>query len=126
MALVETVDIYPTVAALAGLPAPGGPQPIDGQSLVPVLKDPTSSVRDHAYHCYPRRRNLLGRAVRTARYRLVEWKEFGAASDTAEYELYDYQDDPLETRNLARERPKVVAELSEKLARHPAPVRRRR
>ncbi len=125
-ALVETVDIYPTVAALAGLPKPDGPQPIDGKSLVPVLKDPTSRVRDHAYHCYPRRRNLLGRAVRTARYRLVEWKEFGAGSDTAEYELYDYQDDPLETRNLARERPRVVAELSAKLARHPEPRRIRR
>lgn len=125
-ALVETVDIYPTVAALAGLPAPPGPQPIDGLSLVPVLKDPKSSIRDHAYHCYPRRRNLLGRAVRTARYRLVEWKVFGAATSTAEYELYDYQEDPLESKNLARERPKVVAELSAKLATHPEPVRIKR
>jgi len=73
-ALVETVDVYPTVAELAGLPMPSGRQPIDGRSLVPILKDPGRSVRDHAYHCFPRG-DRLGRAVRTDRYRLVEWKE---------------------------------------------------
>lgn len=117
-ALVETVDIYPTLCDLAGLPAPDGPQPIDGQSLVFVLKDPTRSVRDHAYHCFPRG-NRLGRAIRTERYRLVEWKAIGAPTDTAEYELYDYQVDPLETKNIARLQPQVVAELSALLATHP-------
>jgi len=34
------------VAELAGLPAPAGPQPIDGLSLVPVLKDGNVRVRD--------------------------------------------------------------------------------
>ncbi|HSG71971.1 MAG TPA: sulfatase, partial [Planctomycetaceae bacterium] len=52
-ALVETVDIYPTLAELAGLPTPTGPQPIDGKSLVPILKDPAVTVKDHAYHCFP-------------------------------------------------------------------------
>ena len=123
-ALVETVDLYPTIAELAGLPAPTGPQPIDGASLVPILKDPSKTVRDHAYHCYPRRRNMLGRAVRTERYRMVEWKEFGAATETAAYELYDYQDDPLETKNLAGERSEVMARLKAMLASHPTPKRR--
>lgn len=120
MSVVETVDIYPTLAELAGLPAPDGPQPIDGASLVGVLRDPSAPGQDHAYHCYPRGRRL-GRAIRTARYRLVEWKEFGAAVDTAEYELYDYEEDPLETRNLAADRPQVVVELSAILARYPEP-----
>ncbi len=124
-ALVETVDIYPTLAELAGLPAPPGPQPIDGKSLVPLLKEPTTTIRSHAYHCYPRRRNLLGRAIRTPRYRLVEWKQFAAATDTAQYELYDYQDDPLETKNLAGERAEVVARLKAMLATHPEPQRYR-
>ncbi len=124
-ALVETVDIYPTLAALAGLPKPGGPQPIDGLSLVPVLKDPSRSVRDHAYHCYPRS-GRLGRAIRTARYRLVEWKRWGASIDTAEYELYDYREDPLETRNIASERAKILAELTAKLATHPEAMPPRR
>ena len=100
------------------------PQPIDGVSLVPVLKDPTSRVRDHAYHAYPRRK--LGRAIRTDRYRLVEWRSIGASYDTAEYELYDYTSDPLETRNLAATQPKVVAQLQRILATYPEPVSRRR
>lgn len=122
--LIETVDIYPTLAELAGLPAPKGPQPIDGKSLVPILRDPSKQIRDHAYHCYPRRRNLLGRAIRTQRYRLVEWKAFGAATDTAVYELYDYQTDPLEKKNLAKSQPKIVAQLAALLATHPEAKKR--
>lgn len=116
--LAETVDVFPTLAELAGLPAPRGPQPIDGVSLVPVLRDPARRVRDHAYHAYPRGERL-GRAVRTERYRLVEWKRPGAAPETAEFELYDYVADPAESRNLAGEQPAVVADLRRILARHP-------
>ena len=117
-AFAETVDIYPTLAALAGLPAPAGPQPIDGRSQLPVLAGDVDAVRDHAYHAYPRGPRI-GRAIRTERYRLVEWKEPGAAADTAEYELYDYRDDPDETRNLADERPAVMEELKAILAAYP-------
>ena len=120
--LAETVDIFPTLAELAGLPAPTGPQPVSGVSLVPVLKNPASRVRDHAFHAYPRRR--LGRAIRTERYRLVEWRNPGDAENTAEYELYDYRDDPHETRNHAADRPEVVRQLSGTLAGYPVPVRR--
>ena len=116
--LAETVDIFPTLAELAGLPAPQGPQPIDGLSLVPVLRDPSKRVRDHAYHCYPRGQRM-GRAIRTERYRLVEWKRIGAPKDTAEFELYDYLRDPLERKNLAATQPTVLAELRSVLARHP-------
>lgn len=119
-ALIESVDIYPTLTELAGLPHPSGPQPIDGQSLLAVLTDPSATVRDHAYHCFPRA-GRLGQAVRTDRYRLVKWKRFGAPDNTAEYELYDYQEDPLETKNLASDRPDVVRLLREKLATHPEP-----
>jgi iduronate 2-sulfatase len=115
--LTESVDIFPTLAEIAQLPAPAGPQPIDGISLVPVLKDPRARVRDHAFHCFPKQ--TLGRAVRTERYRLVEWKKPGAAPDAAELELYDYELDPLETKNLAREQPEVVAKMRAILARHP-------
>ncbi len=119
--LAETVDLYPTLAELAGLPAPRGPQRIDGLSLVPVLRDPTKTVRDHAYHAYPRGERM-GRAIRTKRHRLVEWKKPGAAPETAEFELYDYREDPAETRNLAAAQPAVVAELRKILARHPEAV----
>ena len=114
----ETVDLFPTLAELAGLPAPAGPQPRDGLSLVPVLCDPARRLRDHAYHAYPRGERI-GRAIRTERYRLVEWKKPGAPTDTAEFELYDYQTDAGECRNLAAEQPQILAQLRAVLARHP-------
>ncbi|PHS00743.1 MAG: iduronate-2-sulfatase [Blastopirellula sp.] len=117
--LIETVDIFPTVCELAGLPAPKGPQPIDGTSLVPVLNGSAKSVKDHAYHAFPKGGGRLGRAIRTSRYRLVEWKPFKDSGAKPVYELYDYQTDPLEKKNWASERPKVVAELAAMLATHP-------
>lgn len=116
--LAETVDIFPTLAELASLPPPPGPQPIDGVSLAQVLDSPEKRVRDHAYHCFPRGERI-GRAIRTERYRLVEWKIPGAAADSADLELYDYQADPAESRNLVGEKPIVVSELRAILAKHP-------
>jgi len=120
--LTETVDLFPTLAELAGLPAPKGPQAIDGKSLVPVLKNPKARVRDHAFHCYPRRR--LGRAIRTERYRLVEWRNPGEPIARAEYELYDYSKGAVETVNLASQKPALVKALAAKLAVYPKPVPR--
>jgi iduronate 2-sulfatase len=114
-ALIETVDIYPTLAELAGLPAPDVPQGIDGRTFVPVLRDPELGARDYILHAFPRGRRI-GRAVRTERYRLVEWKIPGADPATAELELYDYQSDPAETRNLAEEHPEDVRRMRAWLA----------
>ncbi|MCO6044400.1 sulfatase [Aeoliella sp. ICT_H6.2] len=114
--LVETVDIYPTICELAGLPAPEG---LDGKSFKSVLEDPSTVVRESAVQVYPRGKRI-GQTVRTARYRLVEWK---LPNGSAEYELYDYQEDPDETVNLAAERPAVVAELKALLDALPAPKR---
>ncbi len=117
-AMVETVDLFPTLLELAGLPAPAGPLKLEGKSLVPVLRDATASVKDHILHVYPRGARL-GRAIRTATHRLVEWKVPGASPDTAEWELYDYVNDPLETKNLAATQPETVAKLRAMLATHP-------
>lgn len=119
--LVESVDLYPTLADLAGLPQPDGPQPIDGLSLAAVLADPDRRLdRGHAQHCFPRG-DRLGRGVRTARFRLVEWRGKHPATPV-EYELYDYAIDPLETLNIAGERPDIVRQLGALLAVEPAPV----
>jgi iduronate 2-sulfatase len=115
-AFLESVDLYPTIAELAGLKAPEG---LDGLSQAEVLNDPAKSVRSHITHVYPRGGGLLGRAVRTNRYRMVEWKKPGAATDTAVYELYDYEVDPLESRNIAADRPLVLAELKQLLELQP-------
>jgi iduronate 2-sulfatase len=117
---IENVDLYPTLAALAGLSAPAG---LDGVDQGPALRG-GPAPRDHIIHVYPRGERL-GRAIRTARYRLIEWKRIGAPADTAEFELYDYQEDPDETRNLARQRPEALAMMRAILARHPEAAPRR-
>ena len=118
--LAETVDIYPTLCELAGLPHPKGPQPIDGLSLVDVLRDPNRRVRNHAYHAYPKRK--LGRAIRTERYRLVEWLVPGQPLASAEYELYDYGAGSTEQKNIIREQPQIAKQLQAILAEYPQPV----
>ena len=115
----ETVDIYPTLCELAGLPKPEVPQPLDGLSLVPELKDPAVKVREYATPCFPRGEGRMGRAIRTERYRMVEWKKPGEPADTAEIELYDYQAELPEAKNLAGERPEVVKEVRALLDRQP-------
>ncbi|MGV3764119.1 sulfatase [Parapedobacter sp.] len=117
--LTETVDIYPTLVALAGLPSPKVQQPLDGLSMVPVLNDPETRIRDHAYHCFPRG-GRLGRAIRTDRYRLVEWQKIGDTTSPVEYELYDYQNGDMEVVNVADEQPALRDSLRALLARHPA------
>ena len=116
--LSQTVDIFPTLAELAGLPEPDLPQPMDGLSLVPVLKDPSARIRDHAVHAYPRN-HRIGRAIRTERYRLVEWNVPGNPPDSADIELYDYQEDPLESKNLGGARSELVKELLNTLNQYP-------
>ncbi|NBS55282.1 DUF4976 domain-containing protein, partial [bacterium] len=120
--LIETVDLYPTLLELTGQPLPGtgiAGIELEGKSLVPILKNPAQKVKEYVLHAYPRsekqeeggKRKLIGRGVRNDRYRLVEWKEPGTPSDKAVIELYDYETDPLEKKNLAKDRPEVVTEL---------------
>ncbi|MEM9644197.1 MAG: sulfatase-like hydrolase/transferase, partial [Planctomycetota bacterium] len=118
----ESVDIYPTLAELAGLPAPTGPQSIDGVSLVPVLKDPAVRVRDHAFHVYPKKQ--LGRSVRTSRYRMVQWKQPNAPESSATYELYDYEAAVPEKENLAARLPDVLMRHQAILNRYPEAAKR--
>jgi len=79
---------------------------------VPVLRDSEQRICDHAYHCFPRGERM-GRAIRTERPRLVEWKVPRAEASTADLELYDYQNDPAETKNLAAAEPQIVARHTE-------------
>lgn len=120
-ALVESVDIYPTLCNLAGLPVPSG---LDGHSFAEALRNPKAGkTKEAVFHVFPRSPRgtgeLVGRAVRTDRYRLVEWKKPGASPETATVELYDYESDPDENRNLAEQNPKIVAHLRAILQQQP-------
>ena len=99
-ALAEFVDIYPTICELAGLVKPTH---LQGDSLVPWLVAPDRATKPAAHQVYPRGSKetgpLLGHAVRTDRWRYVEWRK--KDSSVAARELYDLRDDPGETVNVA-------------------------
>ncbi|MEM6287188.1 MAG: sulfatase [Bacteroidota bacterium] len=102
--LVETVDVYPTLAGLAGLRVP---EAVQGTSLAPLLRDPARAGRSAAFWVYPRHardpaRHTMGRTVRTPRFRYTEWRRVADDALVAR-ELYDHAADPLETRNVAEE-----------------------
>jgi iduronate 2-sulfatase len=94
--IVEFLDLYPTLVALAGIPSPDG---LQGRSLVPLLKDPRAAW-DHAALSQVRRgpaaTAFMGYSVRTRDWRYTEWD--GGAQGV---ELYDERRDPGERRNLA-------------------------
>ncbi|MBM4089536.1 MAG: sulfatase [Planctomycetes bacterium] len=90
-ALVEAVDIYPTLAALAGLTPPAG---LDGVNFAPVLEDPAARTRDCALSQFSRpwRRkgqDVMGYSIRTPTHRYTRWVRWPSRKTTAE-ELYDY------------------------------------
>lgn len=111
-ALVELVDLYPTLAELCGLDAPAD---LEGASFAPLLEEPGAPWKRAVFHLFSRAApevgDAVGRAVRTERWRLVEWR--APERDIRALELYDYAG-PGERQNLA-DRPEsaeVLAELS--------------
>ena len=115
----ETVDIYTTLAALAGMERPSGPQPIDGTNLVPVLKNGNDIISDEnfAYHSFPKQ-GYLGEAIRTDRYRMVRWTSMQDTSEVL-YELYDYEKDPNEIKNVAADNTDVIENMEKILNKLP-------
>jgi iduronate 2-sulfatase len=97
--LVEMVDLYPTLCELAGI---GTPHPTEGTSLVPLLDDPGRPWKTAAFSQYARgfTNRFMGRAMRTDRYRLVEWRDLIDGPLVA-VELYDHASDPGEDVNIA-------------------------
>ena len=97
-ATVETVDLLPTLADLCGIPTP---EHLDGRSLRPQLLDPAAASTKPAISHWTGGQ----RSIRDDRWRLITGKAAGHV------ELFDYQTDPGETRNLAAEHPQEVRRL---------------
>ena len=92
-ALVEFLDIYPTLAGLCALK--DVPKQLEGASFRKLLDDPTAKHKDAAMTVI-KRGQVMGRSLRTERYRYTEWDEGKKG-----VELYDHQKDAGEFVNLA-------------------------
>jgi iduronate 2-sulfatase len=96
--VVEFLDIYPTLAALARVSPPPG---LHGRSLAPLVRNPQAPW-DHPALTQVRRgppdNHFVGYSVRTEKWRYTEWDEGKRGA-----ELYDEATDPDEMRNLAAE-----------------------
>ncbi len=122
---VGLIDLYPTLTELCGVKAPDN---LQGQSLAPILKDVAAKGRGWVLSQVMRGggfkrqgasaaagdngKRLFGYALRTERWRYIEW-----GNGEAGKELYDHEADPKELTNLA-DKPDLAAtqtELAEKL-----------
>lgn len=113
----SVVDIYPTLLELTGSERPG--QPLDGLSLVPVLKSPESAKlnRDYIFAHLPgylEGRNGKWRTTPVStiigrEFKLMEYLESGT------FELFNLRKDPSESTNLAQKSPETVASMSKSL-----------
>jgi len=119
--MTEMVDIFPTLAEYTGLKIP---EYLEGESLIPVLKNPQTEIKDYAISQYPRGKNIMGYSIRTKQYRLTIWlkgdfknEELYRNPQIAAIELYDYKNDPLEKVSLANEAQyaEIVKQLKGKL-----------
>ena len=104
-ALVELLDLFPTLTALCGLKAPAG---LEGRSLAPILTDPAKAHNSVAFSQHPRPAypdrtprgvpEVMGYSARTAAGRYTEWRDWDTGKVVgAEY--YDHARDPDELDN---------------------------
>jgi uncharacterized sulfatase len=102
--VVEFVDIYPTLADLAGLTPSAN---LEGKSLKPLLDNPTAKWNRPAF-TQVSHRTVAGHSVRTERHRYIEWDNGKRGA-----QLYDYETDPEEKHNRAGDPQyaSIVAEL---------------
>jgi arylsulfatase A-like enzyme len=154
-ALVELIDMYPTLCELAGI---SKPDHLEGCSFTPLLLNPGIPWKTAAFSQFPTpalrewgsialrpgmretyfgplirekeaqiaaehkwnkklfEEDLTGYAMRTERYRLIAWKDTkNMKGEPICVELFDHREDPLETRNIAKDNPELVNRLLKQL-----------
>ncbi len=100
------LDIFPTLCDLCGLQLP---ESVEGQSLVPSIRDAAIPARDSLYLAYTN----VQRGVRDERYKLIDYHVNGVATT----QLFDLDQDPWEVHDLSRlpEHASTIARLREKM-----------
>lgn len=121
---VCSIDIYPTVLAVAGL-QPEGKQPLDGVNLLPLLQGKLDGGKTFAerplFFDFPHLFSILCApcsAVRKGDYKLLRFFWAGEDAKSHHYELFDLRRDVSERFNLTGLMPEKVAELDALIERH--------
>lgn len=126
-ALVESVDLFPTLCDLSGVAIPGT---VEGASFAPLLGDPDRKWKEAVFSQFPRPvragggktgaqpDDKMGYSMRTDRYRYTEWRYVLRPEEIAARELYDHHDDAAENRNVADEpaRQDLIRSLHQQMA----------
>jgi len=114
---VQTLDVYPTLLEICGIPAPDG---IQGKSLTPLLNGtktwrprPAFASRFSEKEVVEDTKDIASFAVVSRGYRLVH--NVKRPEGHPEFELYDHRADPLNTKNLAEEMPDKVEVLAREI-----------
>ena len=97
---VEFIDLFPTLCDTCTLPTP---EHLSGQSLKPLLAEPTGSGKAMVMSQFPTNVGGVprkGYSLRTERFRFTEWVH-GETGESCGVELYDHQADPHENINVA-------------------------
>lgn len=115
---VTSVDFFPTFLEIVGLKN-RVKEPIDGVSLVPVLKQNGTPNRQAIYWHYPHyHSSSIGPygAVRAGDYKLIEWFDESICGSGNEFELYNLKEDIGEQNNLVKQMPERVRKLKKMLS----------
>jgi arylsulfatase A-like enzyme len=109
-AIVQAVDIAPTLTELCGLPTVPG---FEGRSLKPVLDNPGAMGDEAAFSWYPKE-GWLGIGMRVDHWRFVEWTKPGQQPVR---ELYDMVNDPQDDVNVSgrTENAELIKSFSEQM-----------
>lgn len=123
-ALVQSIDLYPTLAGLCGLTPP---EDIDGRPFLDLLDEPNLAGPKYAlsynqsygapFSGLPR---LFAVTLRTRDYRYIQWQRNLGLGEILFQELYDHRSDPEEEDNLATQEPEVVKRLEALLGERPS------
>lgn len=108
---VMTIDFYPTLLELCSIPA-NKQQQVDGESLVPLLRDVRQTKRQSLFWHYPHYSNqggFPGGAVRSGNWKLIERYEDGRKH------LYNLAEDIGEQNDVAHENPEIVKQMTSDL-----------
>lgn len=108
---VMTIDFYPTLLELCSIPA-NKQQQVDGESLVPLLRDVRQTKRQSLFWHYPHYSNqggFPGGAVRSGNWKLIERYEDGRKH------LYNLAKDIGEQNDVAHENPEIVKQMTSDL-----------